>query len=54
MPDVIDDDVLASRDRVVAAIIQAAESSIPLVKPTTCYANLFHCGLRNVQIVTVE
>jgi len=31
--DVIDDDVLASRDRVVAAIIQAAESSIPIVKP---------------------
>ena len=31
--DVIDDNVVASRDRVVAAIIQATESSIPMVKP---------------------
>jgi len=31
--DVIGDNVVSSRDRVVAAIIQAAESSIPMVKP---------------------
>jgi len=30
----IDDDVVASRDRVVTGIIQAAESSIPVIKPT--------------------
>jgi len=32
--DIIDDDVVASRDRVVTAIIEAAESSIPVTKPT--------------------
>ena len=30
----IDDDVVASRNRVVDAIIEAAETSIPVVRPT--------------------
>ena len=33
-PDIIDDDVAASRDRVVYGIIKAAESSIPQTRPT--------------------
>jgi len=34
LSDIIDENVVASQDRVVAAIIQAAASSIPVSKPS--------------------